>query len=88
MSWDRAGLGRIPARLNDHAADLLALPRGPEHVDTMFTHLEDPGSSIPESARKTLKVLIGTSEAPEAQVEELDVEIVRCARAKPVARAG
>ena len=52
----------------------------------MFTHLEDPGSSVPESARKTPKVLIGTSEAAEAQVEELDVEIVRCARAKPVAR--
>jgi transposase len=61
-------------------------PQGPAHVDSLVALVEAPASSVPESARTILKVLIGTFEALEAQIQELDAEIARRAKADPVAR--
>ena len=41
---------------------------------------------MPESARAVLKVLIGTFQALEAQIQALDAEITQRAKADPVAR--
>jgi transposase len=62
------------------------VPQGPAHVGTLIARVEAPESSVPESARTILKVLIGTFEALEAQIRELDAEIARRAKADPVAR--
>ena len=35
-------------------------PQGITHADAVIAHVEDPDSSVPESARAVLKVLIGT----------------------------
>ena len=52
----------------------------------MIAHIEDPASSVPEGARAILAVLVGTFRALEAQVQVLDAEITRRAKADPVAR--
>jgi transposase len=62
------------------------VPQGPAHVDTLIALVEDPASSVPESARTILTVLIGTLEALGVQIRELDAEITRRAKADPVAR--
>ena len=61
-------------------------PEGPAHVDTLVALVEDPASSVPESARAILKVLISALEVLGTQIEELDGEITRRAKADPVAR--
>ena len=61
-------------------------PQGPAHVDSLVALVEDPASSVPESARAILKVLIGALEVLGTQIEELDGEITRRAKADPVAR--
>src|SRR3954466_1540944 len=48
--------------------------------------VEDPKSSVPESARGILQVLIRMLNALEEQLKELDSEIARRAKADPVAR--
>jgi transposase len=62
------------------------VPQGTAHVDTLVALVEDKTSSVPESARTILTVLIGTFRALEAQIGELDAEIARRAKADPVAR--
>jgi transposase len=62
------------------------VPQGPAHVDSLVVLIEDPNSTVPESARTILKVLIGTLEALGAQIRELDAEIACRAKADPVAR--
>jgi transposase len=62
------------------------VPQGPAHVDTLVALVEDSTSSVPESARTILTVLIGTFRALETQIGELDAEIARRAKADPVAR--
>ncbi len=62
------------------------VPQGPAHVDTLVARIEDPAFSIPESARTILKVLISALEVLGTQIEELDAEIARRAKADPVAR--
>ncbi len=62
------------------------VPQGPAHVGALIALVEDPKSSVPETARTILKVLIRTLEALEAQIRELDAEIARRAKADPVAR--
>ena len=62
------------------------VPQGPAHVDTLVALVEDPASSVPESARTILKVLISALEVLGTQIEELDTEIARRAKADPVAR--
>src|SRR3954462_11079762 len=60
-------------------------PKGITHADAVIAHVEDPDSSVPESARAVLKVLIGTVQALEAQIQALDAEITQRAKADPVA---
>ena len=62
-----------------------ALPQGPAHVDSLVAIVEDPNAAVPESARTVLQVLVRTLEALGTQVEELDAEIARRAKADPVA---
>ena len=62
------------------------VPQGPAHVDRLVALVEDPKSSVPESARGILQVLIRTLNALEEQLKELDGEIARRAKADPVAR--
>ena len=61
-------------------------PQGITHADAVIAHVEDPDSSVPESARAVLKVLIGTFQALEAQIQALEAEITQRAKADPVAR--
>jgi transposase len=62
------------------------VPQGPAHVGALIALVEDPESSVPESARGILQVLIRTLEALEEQLKELDGEITRRAKADPSAR--
>src|SRR5436305_6963065 len=62
------------------------VPQGPAHVGSLVALVEDPKSSVPESARGILQVLIRTLNALEEQLTELDGEIARRAKADPVAR--
>jgi transposase len=61
-------------------------PQGITHVPALIAHVEDPSSSLPESARIVLKLLIATFTALEAQIKQLDVEINRRSKADPLAR--
>src|SRR3982750_551803 len=61
-------------------------PQGITHADAVIAHVEDPDSSVPQSARAVLKVLIGTFQALEGQIQALDAEITQRAKADPVAR--
>lgn len=60
-------------------------PQGITHAGTLIAHVEDPNSLLPDSARTVLMVLTGTLTALEAQVEKLDGEITRRAKADPMA---
>src|SRR4028119_1273120 len=62
------------------------VPQGPAHVGSLVALVEDPNSSVPESARGILRVLVRALEALEEQLKELDGEITRRAKADPVAR--
>src|SRR5215210_3556656 len=62
------------------------VPQGPAHVDSLVALVEDPKSSVLESARGILQVLIRMLNALEEQLKELDGEIARRAKADPVAR--
>src|SRR3954468_9223110 len=62
------------------------VPQGPAHVDRLVGLVEDPKSSLAESARGILRVLIRMLNALEEQIKELDGEIARRAKADPVAR--
>src|SRR5829696_8470046 len=73
--------------LRGHLAEYgQVVPQGPAHVDSLVALVEDPKSSVPESARGILQVLIRTLNALEEQLKELDGEIARRAKADPVAR--
>ena len=60
--------------------------QGITHADAVIAHVEDPNTALPEGARSILAVLVGTYKALEAQIEALDAEISRRAKADPVAR--
>ena len=62
------------------------VPQGITHAASLIAHVEDPNTALPESARAVLKVLVGTFQALGTQLEELDAEIARRAKADPVAR--
>ena len=68
------------------ACRLDGVPQGPAHVDSLVALVEDPKSSVPESACGILQVLIRMLNALEEQLKELDGEIARRAKADPVAR--
>src|SRR3954452_24487533 len=59
---------------------------GPAHVGCLVALVEDPKSSVPESVRGILQVLIRMLNALEEQIKGLDGEIARRAKADPVAR--
>src|SRR4051794_39724740 len=56
------------------------------HPQSLNTPVEDPKSSVPESARGILQVLIKMLNTLDEQLKELDGEIARRAKADPVAR--
>jgi transposase len=62
------------------------VPQGITHADAVIAHIEDLHSFVPESARAILAVLVGTFQALEAQIQTLDAEITRRAKADPVSR--
>jgi transposase len=62
------------------------VPQGITHADALIAHVEDPDTTLPESARMILKVLIGTFQTLEMQIQALDAEVKRRAKADPVAR--
>ena len=73
--------------LRGHLAEYgYVVPQGITHVGALIGHIEDRNTSLPESARTVLMVLVGTYRALDAQVGELDAEIARRAKADPVAR--
>src|SRR4029453_14729751 len=43
--------------------DAYVFPQGITRADAVIAHVEGPGSSVPESARAVLKVLVGTFQA-------------------------
>jgi transposase len=51
------------------------VPQGPAHVDSLVALVEDPKSSVQESARVILKALIRTLKALGMQLEKLNAEI-------------
>src|SRR5262245_7029343 len=57
-------------------------PQGITHCN-LVAHVEDPRSSLPESARLVLKLLVDTFTALERQTAELDGEINRRSKADP-----
>jgi transposase len=61
-------------------------PQGTTHVPILIAHVEDSNTSLPESARAILKILIKTFTALEVQIKQLDVEINRRAKEDAVAR--
>jgi transposase len=60
--------------------------QGITHADAVIAHINEPNSSVPESARAILMVLVSSFQALEAQIQVLDAEITRRAKADPVAR--
>jgi transposase len=62
------------------------ISQGITHAHAVFAHVEDPNTSLPESARMVLTVLVSTYTALQEQIQVLDAEITRRAKADPVAR--
>src|SRR5947209_9465077 len=72
--------------LRGHLAEYgYVVAQGSTHADAVIAHVEDPNTSVPESARSILAVLVGTYKALEVQIEALDAEITRRPKAGPVA---
>jgi transposase len=61
-------------------------PQGIAHVATLVALVEDLHSSLPESVRIILKLLVDTFTALEGQIAELDAEINRRSKTDPTAR--
>jgi transposase len=73
--------------LRGHLAEYgYVFPQGITHADALIVHIEDQTSTVPESARAILSVLIATFQALETQIQGLDAEIARRAKADPIAR--
>src|SRR3954464_5156365 len=77
------GINALRGHLSEYG---YVFPQGITHADAVIAHVEDPDSAVPESARAVLKVLIGTFQALEAQIQALEAEITQRAKADPVAR--
>jgi transposase len=61
-------------------------PQGINHVASLVALIEDPRSSLPESVRSVLKVLVDTFTGLEAQIARLDTEITQRSKTDPTAR--
>jgi transposase len=62
------------------------VPKGTDHVDRLVALVEDAESALPKAAQTILQMLIKTLEALGKQIDDLDAEINRRAKADPVAR--
>ena len=58
-------------------------PKGITHVETLVAVVEDPQSSLPDSVRVILKLLVDTFTALEAQITALDAEINQRSKVRP-----
>ncbi|WP_375714218.1 hypothetical protein [Sinorhizobium medicae] len=58
----------------------LIAPQGPSHVKRLIAQVEDSTSSVPDTARSCLAILVEALRRLQDQVRELDAEI--SARAK------
>ena len=61
-------------------------PVGITNADAIIAHVVAPDTLLPQSARAVLSVLVGAYSALEAQIQTLDAELARRAKADPVAR--
>jgi transposase len=61
-------------------------PKGISHVETLVAVIEDLQSSLPDSVRVILKLLVDTFTALEAQITALDAEIRQRSKSDPTAR--
>jgi transposase len=61
-------------------------PKGITHVETLVAVVEDLQSSLPNSVRVILKLLVDTFTALEAQITALDAEIRQRSKSDPTAR--
>jgi transposase len=61
-------------------------PKGITHVETLVALVENLQSSLPDSVRVILKLLVDTFTALEAQIAGLDAEINQRSRSDPTAR--
>lgn len=60
--------------------------KGPNHVATLISYIEDPATSLPEAAWLTLRILVETLQSLDGRVAQLDIEIARRAKEDEVAR--
>ena len=61
-------------------------PKGITHIEALIVLVEDPQSSLPDSVRTILKLLVDTFTALEAQIATLDSEISQRSKSDPTAR--
>ena len=61
-------------------------PQGITHGAILIAHVEDRNTTLPDTARTILKILIGTFIALESQIKELDAEINRRSKEDALAR--
>ena len=61
-------------------------PKGITHVETLVALVEDLPSSLPDSVRVILKLLVDTFTALEAQITALYAEINQRSKSDPTAR--
>jgi transposase len=73
--------------LRGHLAEFGAVvPQGAANAARLVALVEDQDSGLPDGARGTLEVLVGTLAQFDAQIAKLDVEIARRAKESDVAR--
>ena len=61
-------------------------PQGITHAAILIAHVEDRNTTLPDTARTILKILIDTFTALESQIKELDAEINRRSKEDALAR--
>ena len=67
--------------LRGHLAEYgYVVAQGPSHVAKLIDRIEDPESDLPEAARLTLDILVGSLRLLEGKIALLDAEIARRAR--------
>jgi transposase len=73
--------------LRGHMAEFgVVIPQGPSHVAGLLERIEDPAFDLPDAARSPCQALAATLGSLVEQIEELDREISRRARADEAAK--
>ncbi len=62
-------------------------PQGPAHIERLIAQIEDPNSSVPQSARTCFQVLVDTLRALRERIDRLDAEIAVRAKQDDAAQA-